>query len=303
MIRFATNDDLCDLKSLFRECFDLDFFSPYGSFYITNIFNNYRLLVYVYNKKIVSMLTLMPVSFNKNKKILNGFYIWAIGTLKEYRNKSIASQMLDFVFEYSKKTNNYFNILIPQDNNKSLYDFYFKRGFKLNIRQKIIYLNKRELFKYIKQDDDILSFEVTNNIPDLEKYRKENYKSVDFISWKEQELIKIQKEIALPGSNNYILDFKDGQYAVLDFNKNKKIKIKEFYIFDYNFGRFIKTLLSEYCDFEFFEFLLPICDNYCNFFYKEKFEIENIAMIRVVNNKVSKFFNNDRIYFKFGFDT
>ena len=39
-----------------------------------------------------------------------------------------AISMLDFVFEYSKKSNIDFNILIPQ--NKDLCGFYFKRGFK-----------------------------------------------------------------------------------------------------------------------------------------------------------------------------
>ncbi|MBP0979202.1 MAG: GNAT family N-acetyltransferase [Oscillospiraceae bacterium] len=305
MIRFATIDELSSLRLLFKECFDVEFFSPYGSFYITNIFSDYLPLVYIYNNKIVSMLTLIPVNF----KEFSGFYIWALGTLKDCRNKNIASKMLDFVFEYSKKSNIDFNILIPQ--NKDLYNFYFNRGFKKYIKQKMILIDKKSLLRYVEASDKVLDFNKTDSIFNLKEYRKKNYNTIDFISWEEKELIKIQKEITLPGSENYILDFKDGQYAILDLReiKNNKIKIREFYIFDFNFGSFLKTLLDKYFFCEFFEFLLPVSDKYYNFFDldKEKYVLKNTAMLRIIDDKLDNelfdSFDSNEIYFNFGFDT
>ena len=96
MIKFAEKNNLNELKPIWKECFSVDFYSPYGVFYICSIFQNYKTLVYVKNNKIVSMLTLLPAKLLINGQNYNGLYIWGVGTLKDYRNQNIASEMLSY---------------------------------------------------------------------------------------------------------------------------------------------------------------------------------------------------------------
>lgn len=301
MIRFAQDDELDKLKPLFFECFDIKFYSPYGAFYITNIFKNYKTLAYIKDDKFVSMITLLPVKLLSGDKIFSGLYLFALGTLKDYRNLNIASEMLEYIYDYSKKNNIDFNLLIPEGYKEHLFNMYFKRGFKKNIKHKLVLLSKEEMNDFLDDDTYNLNFLIEDYNKDLKTMRYKNYFFTDFIEWDEKELAVVQKEYSLPGGNHYFLNFDSGQYAILDLRDESKLKIREYNISDDNMKSFIKTLLDKYPSYKLFEFSLPVNNYYSKFFENKKYEIKNIAMLRPINENF--IFDEEKIYFNFGLDT
>lgn len=301
MIKFADKNMLDDLKNIWKECFYLDFYSPYGVFYITNIFNNYKPLVYFVDGKIVSMLTLMPVSLTSGNKVFYGFYIYGVGTLKKYRNRNIATKMLNWVEEYSKKLSIDFNILIPANGNKNLHHFYFKRGFKINVKQRVILLTKNEVVNFITNADDVFDFELGMQSSLLKKLRAENYNdNLNFVAWGENELDIIKKEFTLPGEKQYILNFGNGRYTIVDLKNKLKLKIVEHNIKQNDMGCFLKTLLTNYPQYEFFEFTIPNSGYYYNGFNVDFFKLDK-AMLKFLKKELVDY--TKPFYFNFGLDT
>ena len=324
MIRFATNDDINELKLLFKECFDVDFCSPYGVFYISNIFENYKPLVYLEEDRIVSMITLFPVNLITQNSEIPGLYLWGLGTFERCRGKGIATKILDFVEEYSKKTDKYFNILIPEEKKEYLKKFYFKRGFEINVNYRIKSIKKEKLAEKVKE---FLKLEepaktVLNSrfltSADSEKFRKlrrHNFEFINnldsnnldklncdlsFVEWGRKELKLVQKDFSLLGSSKVVLDFGDFQYCVLDLKDQNKLRILEFFVKKQNFPAFLNTLLNQCRTYEFFEFAasdsqnsekyLRECFGFQNNnninkkFDKIKDEIKNVAMLKPIFN-------------------
>lgn len=301
MIKFADENMLGDLKGLFKECFDLDFYSPYGVFYITNIFKNYKPLIYFIDGKIVSMLTLIPLNLVSDNRAFYGFYIYGVGTLKEYRNKNIATKMLNWVEEYSRELNKDFNILIPANNNEFLHDFYSKRGFKTEVKQRIILLTKNEVLNSINDGDHVFNFKLDMENSLLKELRNKNYKCYShFIEWNENELDIVKKEYSLPEGKHYILNFNRDQYAIIDLRDEKRLTIREYYILNNNMGSFFRTLLAHFPTYEFFEFTLPDSDYYSSSFSKNFITLDT-AMVKFFEDKL--FDCTKPFYFNFGLDT
>ncbi len=78
-----------------------------------------RTVVCVESETVCGMLTLLPVRL-ENK---NGFYVYAVATLKSCRGQGISTKLLNF----AKNLNADFLVLVPQSD--SLFGFYEKRGF------------------------------------------------------------------------------------------------------------------------------------------------------------------------------
>lgn len=300
MIKFAEKNNLNELQPIWKACFSVDFYSPYGVFYICSIFQNYKTLVYVKNNKIVSMLTLLPAKLLINGQNYNGLYIWGVGTLKDYRNQNITSEMLLFVQNYSKKNNIDFNFLVPQNYEDNLYKFYSKRGFNLNAKHKIVLLSKTQMEGLSKNTVESLKFDIGLSNSELMKLRLKNFSSCYFIYWDEDELDKVQKEYSLPENKHIVFNFYEAQYAIIDFRNKHKLVIREMFINKVNFKKFVRTLLETYKDYNLFEFSLPNNSEYfdclnIDFYYSK------VAMIKQINNDFNM--DEDKVYFNFELDT
>ncbi len=330
MIKFATDENLDGLKLLFKDCFNLDFCSPYGFFYLTNIFKNYKPLIFLEDKKVVSMLTLIPLQLVTNVGVFSGFYIWGLGTLKDFRNQNLATQMLNFVSDYSKKLNKDFNLLIPEAGKNYLYDFYFKKGFKTDINHKILLVEKQRVVEFLKSQEiseinlNVRFFTVEDS-EKLKKIRRRNFLTVDskigYLEWGNSELEIVQKELSLPGSNHYIVGFDDDQYCVLDLRDKKVLKIREMCVKKQFIGNFFEFIFKTYSGFDFFEFSFPnvVCDDCGLKFVSRCFDGLNggkrcvekkVAMFKQIPDNTlknveasSNIKQFENLYFNFGLDT
>ena len=307
MIKFITDDmiqlAIPQIKRLWEECF-IELNSPYGCYYLTNIFYDYKPLVYMIDNTIVSTATLIPIKI-KEYYNFSGIYIYGVGTLKEYRNKGIASQILDFIDNYSIMNNIDFQILEPdQGNATALHNFYYKRGYNIDINLRVIELNRQQIENMINLDDVLINVEFEIQPEIFKLLREKNFsKYVSFLYWEEKELHKCQKAFnLLPDRRHFLLNLKNKGYAILLLSNEKEIKkiqIKEFYTGDISIGSFFKTLLKIYNGIEKFEFFLPNNDYYTKYL-SEKYIIKNYSMMKLFKNKHITF--NNIFYFNFGFD-
>lgn len=84
------------------------------------------------NGKLVSMLFIVNCTYGS----LNGKYVYAVSTLKEYRSNGIARRLVEKAKEYADD----FLWLIPAE--KSLIDYYKKFGFDIKLYSYTDYSNR-----------------------------------------------------------------------------------------------------------------------------------------------------------------
>ena len=126
-----TENDYNDFLDLYSQLSIIDYnkfsFDDFKHFTNSLYYNpNHNIYVYMTENKIVGTITLLL----EQKMIHNGKYVAHIEDLviaKEHRNKKIASQLLEYVINISKKNNCYKCILdcVPE-----LCDLYNKNGFQ-----------------------------------------------------------------------------------------------------------------------------------------------------------------------------
>jgi ribosomal protein S18 acetylase RimI-like enzyme len=93
MITFADNTMLSGVAELRRVCFDED--EDYIRFYLTHRFTTDNTLVYVEQGRVVSSLTLLPVTMVTPVRNFEAAYVYAVATLPAYRRRGFAAALLE----------------------------------------------------------------------------------------------------------------------------------------------------------------------------------------------------------------
>ncbi len=119
MIRFAQTNDGEQIKRLWHEAFGD------SARDIENYLRVYsdKVLLYIEDRFIKGMLSLLPVRLGS----ISGNYIYAAATDARARGRGIASKLIRYANKYTLDSGGAFTVLVPAE--KSLYEFYKKRGF------------------------------------------------------------------------------------------------------------------------------------------------------------------------------
>lgn len=116
---FATKNDLEQIKILWQESFDDD--EEYIDGFLSDYFNERRIILFKNGDEILSMASLFFVEFTGEKAV----YIFALATKNKYRSRGIATELLNFVqLQFNCKI-----ILQPEKN--GVEKFYEKIGFEV----------------------------------------------------------------------------------------------------------------------------------------------------------------------------
>lgn len=116
---FATENDFEQIKILWHEAFDDD--EEYINGFLSDYFNERRIILFKNGEKILSMASLFFVEFFGEKAV----YIFALATKKECQNRGIATELLNFIqLQFNCKI-----ILQPEKN--GVEKFYEKIGFEV----------------------------------------------------------------------------------------------------------------------------------------------------------------------------
>lgn len=141
MVRKSKEKDYESILNLWNLCFNDD--SAFNEWYFLNQYNYKNTLVYEKNEQIFAMLQELPYEI---KNIGKCTYIYGACTHPKYRKKGIMSELLNFSFNSDIKNGYKASVLIPQE--KCLFHFYSKYGYKINFYLKNDIIQKQEYFKH-----------------------------------------------------------------------------------------------------------------------------------------------------------
>ncbi len=175
MIRAYNEADYASVVALWQEAFgdakeDID-----------PCLNAFKDDLFVYQKEdcIVAMFMLLPLTRGSE----DGYYIYAVATLKSARGQGIATKLLDYAKEKTEKGNKAFLALVPAK--PALFDFYEKRGFTAGT------LMRKKTYKKDELADTSLSIRPVT--PHAYFILRENFfKNVSLTAWSAEMLEKIE---------------------------------------------------------------------------------------------------------------
>ena len=125
MIRTASEEDVPQLKQLFKTCFnDSDDFL---NLFFKEYFPATTGMVAICEKQIAAMLFLCPATMTVNTTCETLYYVYACATLPDFRRKGLMENLLDAAFEYAREQKAWGLLLVPA--NEPLFDYYEKLGF------------------------------------------------------------------------------------------------------------------------------------------------------------------------------
>lgn len=228
MIRFANENDLNEIKSLWKECFGDS--EEYIQFFFSNHNVEKETLVYTIESKVVGMLNLLPATI----KMADGYkpirYVYAVGTLKNYRGRGIARDLLNYANQELNKIG-VTTVLVPAS--QTLFDYYKKQGY-----QTIFYMSEKQ--QDLSENASSVSatsineFDTTENIRieditpyEYKKLRDEHFEELGYVSWGIESIGYAIEENQLLGGETKKVLLNEKPYIVMYYVQEDTIVIKE----------------------------------------------------------------------------
>ena len=129
----ATTEDLKGIRAIWEEQFTTD--EPYLSIMFNEIMPLCSNYICKENGKIVSALSLMPMTFidSNNSAQLEGWYMFGVATLKEYRGRKLAAQTIEYAVFCKEKEG--YSFIFERPAEQSLNEYYSKLGFTKHLQR------------------------------------------------------------------------------------------------------------------------------------------------------------------------
>ncbi len=229
VIRQFKNDDTLSLFNIWRECFTDD------TNYINNFLKNCLpytetwVLIPENESTPVSVVTVIPSYIIENKTVINGGYIFGVGTLIKHRGHSYSKHIINTIFNHSKSNNLSYLLVKPAEH--TLYNLYKRLSFDKTILKKVYHTELNvSAFPVLKHKSIAVTFD------QYHKLREESLHNRAFI-WPKEILKYATEELALRGGAIKFLetDSKTIFYAAHPLEENAEtIKIIDHNINDAN---------------------------------------------------------------------
>ncbi|MBP0981834.1 MAG: GNAT family N-acetyltransferase [Oscillospiraceae bacterium] len=208
--RFAEEQDIAALKSLWKTCFGDE--DEYIDLFFDERFEPEQCLAAFCDEELAGMLFLLPITAVCCDKSYDARYIYAVCTEPRFRNRSVSTKLLNAAHEYMAENGIAMSLLVPAE--KSLFGYYEKRGFETEFYCREIEVKAKESGVRFAQAD----------LGELFEERNAAFaKSQLFMRWGREALSYQQKEAKFLGGKT--LRF-DGGYAVC-YPFGEKVWIKE----------------------------------------------------------------------------
>ncbi len=141
MITLATSGMERQLDKLWRSCFD-------DPIKVTRYFMKYRFVpdncpVAQEGKEVVSALYLLPAKIRMGGRLCKAQYVYAAGTLPQYRNQGLMTALLKKADEIGAENNVEYTFLVPSS--QSLFQYYEKAGYQTYFYLRKVRLDREEM--------------------------------------------------------------------------------------------------------------------------------------------------------------
>lgn len=124
MVKFAETWMVPQLKKIWKECFHDE--DTYIDFFFSRRFCCENCLVWTEGDTAAAMLHMLPASLVYNGVLKPIRYVYAVGTLPQFRKRGISNRLLEYGNEWMEKRGES-SILVPATD--SLFGFYSRQGY------------------------------------------------------------------------------------------------------------------------------------------------------------------------------
>jgi Predicted acetyltransferase involved in intracellular survival and related acetyltransferases len=248
MIREASEQDIPQLKQLFKVCFgDTDAFL---NIFFTEYFPNTTCMVAIRDERIVSMLFLCPAKMVADEYRRLIYYVYACGTLPEYRRKGIMEQLLQVSHAFAKQQDAWGLILVPAG--EHLASYYLRLGFSPfshNVKEKMTPIAYDEEIEILKPCE--LSLKQITYI------RNRQFKGEYQVLWSQKHIAFSIAMLEQQGGGSLGLQWKNGRkdYVIYEKKKNELI-VKETSV-EENILPWLTPLLCKHFDVGSVKYIVP----------------------------------------------
>ena len=237
----ATRDLRLQLFNLLKICFEED--DKINNFFLDMVdYENYLLVKK--DQMIISALYMMDASLAKENQTIPVYYIYAAGTLPEYRGMGAMSMLLNFANQVSQKRGRKYTILLPSD--LKLYGYYQKCRYKKFFRMRDVHVKK----------DDAKRFFVSSNNTDEKltvdkmcEIRKNVFSQNGNVVWNKKQISFARDFLNLLGHETV---YSKNGYAICSKSDNC-VFVNEIAALNYDYQDLLSNMFARYgeCDYRF----------------------------------------------------
>lgn len=213
MIRFATNNDIDGIISLWQEAFGET--RNEIKFFLENKFKPKNTLIFDESGEIASMLFLLEGEMCIKDTDYQAYYLYAACTAKKYRGRGFMSALLNAAKKAASDRNIRFISLLPAED--SLYNYYANFGYLPAFSKKVLTVKRCEMTDEIK-----LNFEPVS-AASLENIRENSFKDIDRFKWDNDAVNFAFKHTKMYGGIGFVSRKGYALYGVID----SKLYVKE----------------------------------------------------------------------------
>ena len=191
------------LRALWKEVFhDSD---EYIDLFFSKRYNPSHAMVVHENNEVVSMLFALPIDLIMQGEIISASYVYAVGTLPQFRRRGLSGLLLDHMHNWLKEKGVQASVLVPAS--KELFMFYEVRGYQTAFHIDI----KKETFR---DYSNIISLKKSTLCEQQELRDKYFSSSRLFARWGREALAYQDAEISFLGGDVFAFDDPYRGYAV-----------------------------------------------------------------------------------------
>ncbi len=144
MLKYAENKDKSEILNLFNICFPNE--EEFAEYFFKHFFSPENTVICVEDGKIAGSAMELKYDISGVGEVT---YLYAVGTLPEYRGRGLCKSILDYSHREDIKKGRAASVLIP--GNSSLFDFYARYGYKTCFyvdEHKLTYKNAGESYDF-----------------------------------------------------------------------------------------------------------------------------------------------------------
>lgn len=205
-----------ELKKMWQEIFEDK--AEYINLFFDNMYKDEYCFIAIDNEKVVAMMYFLPATMVRKHEKIEGRYVYAVATDKNYRGRGIMSALESYASNVVALKGVEFLTLVPAT--ESLFSMYEKIGYKTYEYHKKLEFNPHE---YTRSDNVLIekiSFDSLDNLRQNFLNRFEEYIYIDDNEYAKKELLFLGAKIYKIG------DDKEIGYVIC-FVNDEKLQIKE----------------------------------------------------------------------------
>ena len=212
-IRLAVRQDIPTLCEIWKSCFSDS--EEYINYFYNENFKRIKVLVYDVDSTPVSAVNLLDSEFINNNECHKVKYLYAGGTLPEYRKSGYFSLLLKYAFEMAKQ---YGYGLFLKPSTEALVSYFAAQGFKTDSSFHLVTVYPDEIQPISLSD---ISYKVYNSM------RNDAYSNIPYARWNDEHVCWCVKENEYFSGRTLKITLNKKDYLLMCYPEDNTLVITE----------------------------------------------------------------------------